>query len=56
MIEVWLLLMLHCSGHVNAVCIPSVAEFASRQDCENARPRNARSQHGVCFPVARLGP
>ena len=54
MIEVWLLLMLHCSGHLNAQCVPIVAQYISQQACEDARQKTRSSRHGVCFAIARV--
>jgi hypothetical protein len=54
MIEVWLMLVLHCTGHLNAQCVPHVVEYPSKQACEDARPRTTRSPYGVCFPTARI--
>jgi len=56
MIEVWLMLVLTCTGHVNAQCVPHIVEYPSKQACEDARPRTTRSPFGVCFPTARHNP
>jgi len=37
MTEVWLMLVLTCTGHVNAQCIPHIVEYPSKQACEDAR-------------------
>jgi hypothetical protein len=56
MIEVWLLLTLHCTGHLNAQCVPHVAQYSSQQACEDARQKTRSPRHGVCFPIARVSP
>ena len=61
MTDVWLMLVLTCTGHVNAQCVPHIAEHPSKQACEDARPRTTRAPYrhagvGVCFPTARRNP
>lgn len=43
MTEVWLMLVLTCTGHVNAQCVPHIVEHPSKQACEDARPRTTRA-------------
>lgn len=35
--EVFLLLILHCSGHTNAQCYPEIYQFETLEQCEKAR-------------------
>lgn len=34
---IFILLSLHCEGKYSAQCYPTITEFSSREECENAR-------------------
>lgn len=40
-----LMLTLHCSGHLNAKCVPKLTEYPTMEACEAARGDTA----SVCF-------